>query len=149
MCCFAAPLPLRAMLLSLHTHTILFLLTSFWRLLSVSYYLSHDTPDFYTFHKLGTILLLPSYTILVLVIMFLLGHLFYSVSLLFSLVLLLSFSSTLAALLVTWPCMPPLLFLLSSTFFLLFAITVVLWTSSHILYGLPLHQKSNVSKATC
>ena len=29
------------------------------------------------------------------------------------------------------------------------AVTVVLWTSSHILYGLPLHQKGNVSKATC
>jgi len=28
-------------------------------------------------------------------------------------------------------------------------VTVVLWTSSHILYGLPLHQKDNVSKATC
>jgi len=28
-------------------------------------------------------------------------------------------------------------------------VTVVLWTSSHILYGLPLHQKGNVSKATC
>ena len=29
------------------------------------------------------------------------------------------------------------------------AVTVVLWTSSHILYGLPLHQKGDVSKATC
>jgi len=29
------------------------------------------------------------------------------------------------------------------------AITVVPWTSSHILYSLLLHQKSNVSKATC
>ena len=28
-------------------------------------------------------------------------------------------------------------------------VTVVPWTSSHILYGLPLHQKGNVSKATC
>ena len=28
------------------------------------------------------------------------------------------------------------------------AVTVMLWTSSHILYGLPLHQKGNVSKAT-
>ena len=28
-------------------------------------------------------------------------------------------------------------------------VTVVLWTSSHILYSLPLHQKGNVSKATC
>ena len=28
-------------------------------------------------------------------------------------------------------------------------VTVVLWTSSHILYGLPLHQKGDVSKATC
>ena len=28
-------------------------------------------------------------------------------------------------------------------------VTVVLWTSSYILYGLPLHQKGNVSKATC
>jgi len=30
-----------------------------------------------------------------------------------------------------------------------FTITVVLWTSSYILYGLPLHQKGNISKATC
>jgi len=29
------------------------------------------------------------------------------------------------------------------------SVTVVLWTSSHILYGLPLYQKGNVSKATC
>jgi len=29
------------------------------------------------------------------------------------------------------------------------SVTVVLWTSSHILYGLPLHQKGDVSKATC
>jgi len=28
-------------------------------------------------------------------------------------------------------------------------VTVVLWTSSHILYGLPLHQKGDVSKTTC
>jgi len=28
-------------------------------------------------------------------------------------------------------------------------VTVVPWTSSHILYGLPLYQKGNVSKATC
>ena len=28
-------------------------------------------------------------------------------------------------------------------------VTVVLWTSSHILYGLPLYQKGNISKATC
>jgi len=28
-------------------------------------------------------------------------------------------------------------------------VTVALWTSSHILYGLPLHQKNNISKATC
>jgi len=28
-------------------------------------------------------------------------------------------------------------------------VTVVPWTSSHILYGLPLHQKGDVSKATC
>ena len=28
-------------------------------------------------------------------------------------------------------------------------ITVVPWTSSHILYSLPLHQKGDVSKATC
>jgi len=28
-------------------------------------------------------------------------------------------------------------------------VTVVLWTSSHILYGLPLYQKSDISKATC
>jgi len=28
-------------------------------------------------------------------------------------------------------------------------VTVILWTSSHILYGLPLHQKGNISKATC
>jgi len=28
-------------------------------------------------------------------------------------------------------------------------VTVVLWTSSYILYSLPLHQKGNVSKATC
>ena len=28
-------------------------------------------------------------------------------------------------------------------------VTVVLWTSSHILYGLPLHQKGDISKATC
>ena len=28
-------------------------------------------------------------------------------------------------------------------------VIVVLWTSSHILYGLPLHQKGDVSKATC
>ena len=28
-------------------------------------------------------------------------------------------------------------------------VTVVPWTSSRILYGLPLHQKSNISKATC
>ena len=28
-------------------------------------------------------------------------------------------------------------------------VTIVLWTSSHILYGLPLHQKGDVSKATC
>ena len=149
MCCFTAPLPLRAMPSSLHIHTISFLLTSFWRLPPVSYYLPHDIPDFYIFHKLGTILLLPSYTILVLVIVFLLGHLFYSVPLLFSLALLLSSSSTLAMLLVAWPYMPPLLSLLSSTFFLLSAITVVPWTSSHILYGLLLHQKGDVSKATC
>jgi len=31
----------------------------------------------------------------------------------------------------------------------LVTVTVVLWTSSHILYGLPLHQKGDVSKATC
>ena len=29
------------------------------------------------------------------------------------------------------------------------SVTVVLWTSSHILYSLPLHQKGDVSKATC
>ena len=28
-------------------------------------------------------------------------------------------------------------------------VTVVPWTSSHILYSLPLHQKGDVSKATC
>ena len=28
-------------------------------------------------------------------------------------------------------------------------VTVVLWTSSHILYGLPLHKKGDISKATC
>jgi len=28
-------------------------------------------------------------------------------------------------------------------------VTVVLWTSSYILYGLPLHQKGNIGKATC
>ena len=28
-------------------------------------------------------------------------------------------------------------------------ITVVLWTSSHILYSLPLHQKDDVSKTIC
>jgi len=28
-------------------------------------------------------------------------------------------------------------------------VTVVLWTSSHILYGLPFYQKGDVSKATC
>jgi len=28
-------------------------------------------------------------------------------------------------------------------------VTVVLWTSSHILYGLSLYQKGDVSKATC
>jgi len=28
-------------------------------------------------------------------------------------------------------------------------VTVVLWTSSHILYSLPLHQKGNISKTTC
>ena len=28
------------------------------------------------------------------------------------------------------------------------SVTVVLWTSSHILYGLPLYQKGNISKAT-
>jgi len=28
-------------------------------------------------------------------------------------------------------------------------VTVVLWTSSHILYSLPLHQKGDISKATC
>jgi len=28
-------------------------------------------------------------------------------------------------------------------------VTVVPWTSSHILYGLPLYQKGDVSKATC
>jgi len=28
-------------------------------------------------------------------------------------------------------------------------VTVVPWTSSHILYGLPLHQKGDISKATC
>jgi len=28
-------------------------------------------------------------------------------------------------------------------------VTVVLWTSSHILYGLSLYQNGNVSKATC
>ena len=27
-------------------------------------------------------------------------------------------------------------------------VTVVLWTSSHILYSLPLHQKGNISKTT-
>ena len=32
---------------------------------------------------------------------------------------------------------------------LIIAVTVVPWTSSHILYGLPLHQKRDVSKATC
>jgi len=32
---------------------------------------------------------------------------------------------------------------------LIIAVTVVPWTSSHILYGLPLHQKGNVSKTTC
>ena len=29
------------------------------------------------------------------------------------------------------------------------SVTVVLWTSSHILYGLPLHQKGDISKGTC
>jgi len=28
-------------------------------------------------------------------------------------------------------------------------VTAVPWTSSHILYGLPLYQKSDISKATC
>jgi len=28
-------------------------------------------------------------------------------------------------------------------------VIIVLWTSSYILYGLPLHQKGDVSKATC
>jgi len=28
-------------------------------------------------------------------------------------------------------------------------VIVVLWTSGHILYGLPLHQKGDISKATC
>jgi len=28
-------------------------------------------------------------------------------------------------------------------------VTVVPWTSSHILYGLPVHQKGDISKATC
>ena len=28
-------------------------------------------------------------------------------------------------------------------------VTVVPWTSSHILYSLPLHQKGDISKATC
>ena len=32
---------------------------------------------------------------------------------------------------------------------IIIGVTVVLWTSSHILYSLPLHQKGNVSKATC
>ena len=31
----------------------------------------------------------------------------------------------------------------------LLCVTVVLWTSSHILYGLLLHQKGDISKATC
>jgi len=32
-----------------------------------------------------------------------------------------------------------------------YTINVILvpWTSSYILYGLPLHQKGNISKATC
>ena len=29
------------------------------------------------------------------------------------------------------------------------SVTVALWTSGHILYGLPLHQKGDISKATC
>jgi len=29
------------------------------------------------------------------------------------------------------------------------SVTVVLWTSSYILYGLLLYQKGNISKATC
>jgi len=33
--------------------------------------------------------------------------------------------------------------------FCFLSVTVVPWTSSHILYSLPLHQKSDVSKATC
>jgi len=33
--------------------------------------------------------------------------------------------------------------------FCFLSVTVVLWTSSHILYSLPLHQKGDVSKATC
>ena len=31
---------------------------------------------------------------------------------------------------------------------LLLVVIVVLWTRSHILYGLPLYQKGNISKAT-
>ena len=119
MCCSAVPLLLWAALPSLHTHTTLSLSTSFWRSLLVPYYLLHDTSDFHTLHKLGTTLLLLLYTILVLVIVPLLGHLFHSVPLLFSLALLLSSSSTLAVLLVAWPHMPSLLHLLFSIFFLL------------------------------
>ena len=117
MCCFAVPLLLWATLPSLYTHTISFFPTSFWRLLSVLYYLLHDTPNFYTFHKLGTTLLLLSYTILVLIIAPLLGHLFHSVPPLFFLALLLNFSFTLAVFLVAWPHIPSLL--LSSIFFFL------------------------------
>ena len=40
--------------------------------------------------------------------------------------------------------MPVLLFCLISMLVTMFIITVVLWTSSHILYGLLLHQKDDV-----
>ena len=38
---------------------------------------------------------------------------------------------------------------MTSPKYLIRSVTVVPWTSSHILYGLPLHQKGDVSKATC
>ena len=99
--------------LFLYIYTISSLLIFFWRLLPVPYCLLYNTPGFRISHKLSTKLLPLSYTILDPIIMPLLRYLFYSAPSLSFLALLLSFSSTLAMLLVAWPHVPPHLPLLS------------------------------------
>jgi len=110
---FAVLFPLWSAPPSLYIYTISSLLIFFWRLLPVLYCLSHNIPGFHTSRKLGTKPLPLLCTILDPIIVPLLGCLFHSAPLLFFLTLLLSFSSTLAMLLVAWPHVPPHLPLLS------------------------------------